>query len=333
MCDGLGCFRAHHMHCHAPIITPTQAQEEDDWFCPLCTTLGKFVADVQSEFTGDEWYSEDAGSVASWDCVNDVFPEAPIQYEMAMNWKNNKIDDPTKAYLKDFFGDDDDDHHHHYVVDDNDNQHDSDEEEEDDDFDPTKKADGDDDNSDASSKATLGDLSIELNIGRKELAALSGGESSSDDDDDASKKQNKTRRSRRMRGSYAAASRTNTDDEKSASITSADVGKFDESNIVLGKRRRRKIDYAVLNDSMFGKLSAKDRKDIDDEVEFEYKAPKKRRDTTSSESDDSDGEESSVDNNDNDDDDNEGSTSKEETSECGETKNRPVQKRRKTKKG
>ena len=74
------------------------------------------------------------------------------------------------------------------------------------------------------------------------------------------------------------------------------VGKLDESNIILGKHRRRKIDYALLNDSMLGALSAADLAKIDDEVEFQYKPPT-RRETSSSGSDDdgndSGGEESS----------------------------------------
>ena len=295
MCDGQGCFRAHHMQCHLPIITQGDAQQEEDWFCPLCKTLAKLVADVQSEYTGDEWYSEEAGSVASWECVNDVFPEAPEEYDMAMKWKQNKIDAETEAYLKKMFGDDD---HDQLELDENGHlgEEDDDDEEEDDDFDPTGtremlQDDDADDGSDTSSKATLGELSIELKIGRQELDALSGGESSSSDEDEKHENGN-TRRSRRVRSTLSSrtASRTTTDDEKS--IMDLDAGKLDESNIILGKRRRRKIDYALLNDSMFGALSAADRAMIDDEVEFQYKAPARRE--TSSDSDDDDEESSDV---------------------------------------
>ena len=291
MCDGQGCFRAHHMHCHTPVITESDAQDEEDWFCPLCKSLAKLVADVQSEYTGDEWYNEDAGSVASWECANDVFPEAPEEHEMAMKWKLNNIDAETKAYLNSMFGDDD---HDQYELDDTGQLghllEDDDDEEDDDDFDPNGKTrtlnDNDtDEESDTSSKATLGELSIELKIGRHELDALSGGESSSNEDE---KKENgnNTRRSRRVRSTLSSrtASRTATDDEKSNTDAVVDVGKLDESNIILGKRRRRKIDYALLNDCMFGGLSAADRAKIDDEVEFQYKAPTRRE--TSSDSDD-----------------------------------------------
>jgi hypothetical protein len=338
MCDGQGCFRAHHMQCHIPIITPQDVQDEDDWFCPLCTALAKLVAEVQSEYTGDEWYCEDTGSIASWDCVNDVFPEAPKEYEIAMKWKNNTIDAETRAFLKNMFGGDDEDDN-----DKNDEQgyNDADaddDDEDDDDFDPTEtgKSTGGDDVpdtssvSDTSSKATLGELSIELKIGRDELDALSlggGGDSSSgnsnnnDDEDGANDAIGKTRRSRRVRSSRSSrtASKATTDDEKS---TDVDTGKLDESNIIVGKRRRRKVDYALLNDSMFGRLSAKERNDIDDEVEFQYKTPKRRR-YTSSESDDvsEDSVEQEEEEDDDDDDvDNEGSTSH-EVSETSKRKN------------
>ncbi|KAI2506129.1 hypothetical protein MHU86_8264 [Fragilaria crotonensis] len=294
MCDGQDCFRSHHMHCHAPIITECDAQNEEDWFCPLCKSLAKLVADVQSEYTGDEWYSEDAESVASWECANDVFPEAPEEHEMAMKWKQNKIDAEAKTYLKNLFGDHD---HDQYEQDDSGQLghllEEDDDEEDDDDFDPngtTKALDDEetDNDSDTSSKASLGELSIELKIGRQELDALSGGESSSNEDDDKIENGKNTRRSRRVRSTLSSrtASRTTTDDEKSNTDAVVDVGKLDESNIILGKRRRRKIDYALLNDSMFGGLSAEDRAKIDDEVEFQYKAPT-RRDTSSDSDDDS----------------------------------------------
>jgi hypothetical protein len=363
------------MHCLVPIMTQELAEEAEDWFCPLCSTIAKMVADVQSEFTGDEWYSEDMGeSVASWDQVDDVFPESPVDYEMAMKWKENKMDKSTKNYLKDLFGGDDGDaavyeHGDEGIGDDGDEE----EDEDDDDFDPDKakksKVKDDDNDDDASSNASLNDMSsVELNIGRSEVAALSGGEQSSDDDEDdddendtgksKQKSGGKARRSRRIRSTRT--SRTNTDNESSdndeALAPPQDIGKLDEANIVRGKRRRRRIDYRVLNDSMFGKLSAKDEEKIDDTDDFQYKH--KRKDTTnngsSSEEEDNDNnsEEDNEDEREEEQEENEGGTSKEEVSlsSDGNTKKkaatkkkkaiakkqptkakRPVQKKRKTK--
>eukprot|EP00545_Synedropsis_sp_CCMP1620_P004844 CAMPEP_0119018852 /NCGR_PEP_ID=MMETSP1176-20130426/20385_1 /TAXON_ID=265551 /ORGANISM="Synedropsis recta cf, Strain CCMP1620" /LENGTH=775 /DNA_ID=CAMNT_0006972937 /DNA_START=29 /DNA_END=2353 /DNA_ORIENTATION=+ len=366
LCDGQGCFRAHHMHCLAPIMTPALADQTEDWFCPLCTTLAKLVADVQSEFTGDEWYCEDAGeSVASWEQVNDVFPESPKEYEMAIKWKEGGgvMDDETRAYLKNLFGDDDDAARYEHGDDgaDGGGVVEEEDDEEDDDFDPikAKKSNQEDDDvdDDASSNATLNDMSsVELNIGRKELDALSGGEESSDEDDDdddddngkskSSQKKNgdKARRSRRIRS--ARTSRTNTDDDESsdaAEPSQQDIGKLDEGNIVRGKRRRRRIDYRLLNDSMFGKLSAKDKAKMDDTDDFQYKH--KGKDTTS-ESESSNDESSSDENEGDAEDDkeevqvqegeeeNEGATSKEEVSVSseGDTKKKAALKKTKNRK-
>ena len=71
-----------------------------------------------------------------------------------------------------------------------------------------------------------------------------------------------------------------------------DVGKLDESNIILGKRRRRrKIDYAFCwTIPCSGHYPLQIVPMIDDEVEFQYKVP--ARWETSSDSND-DAEESS----------------------------------------
>jgi len=47
MCDGEGCFRAHHMHCLPTTLTQEEAKAKDDWFCPLCTTMATPLNSLQ----------------------------------------------------------------------------------------------------------------------------------------------------------------------------------------------------------------------------------------------------------------------------------------------
>lgn len=290
MCDGVGCFRAYHMHCLSPIMTPEKAEAEDDWFCPICTALAKLVAEVQSEYTGDEWHNDEDGSITSWDHVDDVFPEAEKECEMTMKWKNNQIDEETKKYLTSMFGDDNETGFE--VEEDEPNlEMFGEDDDEDDDFDPEQKTLNDNDSvskhDDDSSNATLQDLSsVEMNIEQRELNALSEGGSSESDSDNNDEGSISRRRSRRIRS--ARSSRANTDDEETEDENkSNDIGALHESNIVQGKRRRRKIDYRLLNDSMFGKLSTKEKKNIDDQDDFQYKAPVRSASSSCSESDDS----------------------------------------------
>mmetsp|Transcript_24236 Transcript_24236/g.35912 ORF Transcript_24236/g.35912 Transcript_24236/m.35912 type:complete len:705 (+) Transcript_24236:123-2237(+) len=297
LCDGVGCFRAYHMHCLSPIMTPDKAAAEDDWFCPICTALAKLVAEVQSEYIGDEWHNDEDGSIISWDQVNDVFPEAEKEYEMTIKWKNNQIDEETKRYLTAMFGDDDD---KGFEVEEDQTNLDmlQEEDDEDDDFDPEQKnKDGNDsasENDDDSSNATLQDLSsVELRIEQRELNALSEGGSS--DSDSSNEGSTQRRRSRRIRSTRS--SRANTDDDETGDEKrkATDIGALDESNIVQGKRRRRKIDYRLLNDSMFGKLSTKEKKMIDDQDDFQYKAPMRSASSPSDDSSQDDTNEEAID--------------------------------------
>jgi len=286
MCDGVGCFRAHHMHCLLPIMTPEKADEQEDWFCPVCTTLAKLVEEVQSEYTGDNWQDEESGSVASWEQTDDIFPEAEKEYEMTMNWKKNKIDEETKRYLTGLFGDDNNKEFEMEEQEGN-NSIGSEDDDDDDDFDPEQKRNDKGENNNASdddddsSNVTLQDMSsVELHIGRGELNALSDEESSENDDSENDDDKNEAgtkpaRRSRRIRSARSSRANNNSDKEDivKEEKQSTDTGALDESNILQGKRRRRKIDYRKLNDSMFGKLSAKEKRKIDDLDDFQYKAP------------------------------------------------------------
>jgi hypothetical protein len=212
LCDGAGCFRAYHMQCVIPHITNVGEEHEDeDWFCPLCTCMASLLAEVQSEYTGDEWGGDD-DSIHSWGHARDVFPEAPHEYQMALLWKEGKHNSELIQFLSELLG--------MPAAHDQSDSKDNDEDEEDDDFDDEK-------NSQASSLDSLHDLSsVEVKIDANELDALSVD----------SADENGGRRTRSSRATSAESS--SVDDSRKPND-----GSLDKSNIVEGKRRRKQVDY------------------------------------------------------------------------------------------
>jgi hypothetical protein len=204
------------MQCVSPAVQ--DLDEHEDWFCPLCTAMASLIADVQSAYTGDEWGGDEEDTVHSWENVGDVFPEAPREMEMALRWKEGKHDDELVQFLSELLG--------MPVAEDksnnNDDDDDSEEDSEDDNFDDQ------DESSRTSSQDSLQDLlSIEINIDRKELDALSL----------ESKEENAGRRTCRSSRATSAESCSMDDSDRQ------NVGALDESNIVEGKRRRKQVDY------------------------------------------------------------------------------------------
>ena len=305
MCDGRGCFRSHHMQCLQPALS--EPPEEDDWFCPMCQAFAKILAGVQSEYTGDEW-NADGDSIASWEQAEDVFPEVMLEHKYAQQWKSGNMDDECHDFLQHMFGETKVQEaaaaQEQYVEM-------EDDDDEDDDFDLTdfqkernqtyeENASAD---SDHSSQATLQDMSsVEIKIRKSELAALSSGESdsdSSDDDDNENDDEAGRRKSRRLR-SAPQTSRSCTDTEGGSTDGQPDVvvewrdkdmGKLDESNILKGRRRRKKVDYQRLNDSMFGQVVDPDK--LDDQEEFQFKYVRRNSNSSSSNSGEGDDEDSS----------------------------------------
>lgn len=261
MCDGQGCFRAYHMQCLKPVVSEV---DDDDWFCPLCTTMANLVANVQSEYTGDEWVLEDADTIHSWNHVGDVFPESENEYEMAMKWKEGDVAGETAVYLASYFG----------VEGVTDNApilgegSDSDDEDDDDFHSNESNSQGASLRHDDGSSQDMS--SVELNIPKDELDALSAGSSPP------------CRRAKR-----------------NPVPASVDAGALDESNIIHGKRRRQNVDYRRLNDAMFGALKEEEMENVDDAEDFEIVL----KQTNGESSDDS------SDASDNEDDDNEGESS------------------------
>jgi hypothetical protein len=272
LCDGNGCARAYHMNCVHPHLTQ-QDLEEDDWFCPICTCLADLLHLVQSETLGDEWEVRRRakaakrlpcdGSLKSWDGADDVFPTSEWEYETAQKLAKNQRDSDTNALLSQVLGFDEDALDADRAVGDGEDEDDDDSDDEH--FDPvahereTQKirareegGDGDDaDDSTRSSQLTLVEMSsVELNIGRDELAALSD-EDFDDEDADGSGAQS-ARRSRRLAKKYDGDASSRNDEEEDDRPD--DPGKLDESNILEGKRNRKPVDYRRLNDAMFGNL-------------------------------------------------------------------------------
>jgi hypothetical protein len=295
LCDGGACYRAYHMKCCKPEITAEDLEDEnDDWFCPICSCLADLLLLIQGEYMGDEWEQrryglqldgkDTTGSVKSWDAVDDVFPESEWEYETACLLKEGKCNTATKQLLAQVLGLDslpvDEDH---------------DDVEEDAHFDPSafdaerrrarealeqEEADEDSSHSSQATLADMADVCVEMEIGKDELAALS---EQDDEDDDSSEQESesgsreKVRRSRRIRKH----------DSTNAS-SDGDPGRFDESNIVEGKRGRKPVDYKKLNEAIFGDLPDTEAAKIDDTDDFEIKETRKK---VSKSSDDESGEE------------------------------------------
>ena len=287
LCDGQGCYRAFHMKCIYPEVTPDQLDHED-WFCPLCSAITNFIQHVQIMCNGED-DDDDHGSEESWEHVHDVFPAAEWEYSTAQKFQQGKQNDDTRQLMEMYLGDEFSSKHPKQVIG-------SDSEDEDDYslFDDEsfqerrqqekKKEHADDDKDDnesegsiASSEATLLDYSdIEYKVGKSELEALSCSDNDSDDSEDedslsvsvSDSEGDGRRKSRRLRSRTAA-----TQSEQNSLNIGAD---FDKNNIIEGKRRRKTVDYRKLNDALFGQLSAKEKAKIDGGDDFNAKKKKRK---------------------------------------------------------
>jgi hypothetical protein len=277
LCDGQKCFRAYHYQCVKPAMTAERAEELEDWFCPLCAGIASLLLTVQGEYMGDEWEqrrfaclvddTSTTNSLKSWADVDQVFPDAQWELEATQQLLAGKRTAATIELLATVLGED--------IISEEPLDIDDDNVDDDGHFDlelfhaERQKLKGDGSSTSThSSQATLVEMSsVELEIGKDELAALSDVEdgsstfSSRDDDNDKSAPgKRRRRRSRRLRRKQ-----DNLDD-----VSSKDPGKLDKSNIVLGKRGRKPVDYIRLNEAVFGDLSAGEVAKIDDEEDFEH---------------------------------------------------------------
>jgi hypothetical protein len=118
-----------------------------------------------------------------------------------------------------------------------------------------------------------------MSIGRAELDALSEEEEEVDDsrsNASSSEVSNNRRQSRRLHALEETENQEN-------AFSAAD---FNESNIFEGKRQRKAVNYQKFDDSLFGKLSEKQRAKMDDGEDYQGKNTAKRKHRSSDDEDD-----------------------------------------------
>ena len=260
LCDGKDCHRAFHMKCVYPHVKPEDIENEDeDWFCPICSKSAELMGEIHDLCIGDE--NEEA-STGSWEDVHDVFPGSQWEYETAQKILKGKRNEDTQRLLAMFLGEDmnkkvqmpmgsDSEDENDYSLFDEDSFQERKLQERD------EKSDKD---SICSSLATLQEMNdIDYKVGKAELAALSEEEGSESDSDDSNESENQVRRSRRL-----------VKKEEGEEASPLDFGAdFDEANIIVGKRKRKRVNYQKLNDVMFGDLSDHQQGMIDGGEDFD----------------------------------------------------------------
>jgi hypothetical protein len=98
-------------------------------------------------------------------------------------------------------------------------------------------------------------------IDKDELAALKeDGDGNNGDENDSLSTNNNVRRRRRLR--------TRNIPNDSDDTSDSDPGKMNPKNILLGKRRRRNVDYRKLNDVIFGDVDEAELLKLDDAEDF-----------------------------------------------------------------
>ena len=295
LCDGQGCYRAFHMKCIHPEVTLDDiANEDENWFCPLCSSISNFILYVQSTYMDEDWEQrraegDDSSSLKSWGHVDEVFPDAEWQYEVAMQLKKGENNADTHRLLTMFLGEDfdnqrpggatipqsdDEDENDYSLFDENSFEERRRKEREAE----VQSADSDDSSETTrSSQATLVEMSsVELSIGEDELAAIASGDDASDGSSSSSRGEGSEenehegglRRSRRLR-------HVNQSEHSGSEVNiGAD---FNEANIIHGKRKRKAVDYRKLNDALFGDLTEYERAQIDDTEDFKARSNNRRR--------------------------------------------------------
>jgi len=239
LCDGLKCKRAFHMKCIRPKLNVSDLQsQKNDWFCPFCDTLRELTRYAQETYYGDHGYSPDS----PWKTADDVFPEAKIEYTVALLLKERK------APLKALFGEVTD------LADLGDDMNIGSSDDDDEEFD-------EEDSSDENSLGSVSTSSTDSENGEGDSREIAKNElrylSDADESSNSGYAENSEKRKR----------------QKAQIASISDPGKFDKKNIVQGKRRRSNVDYTKLNSALFGDSSVSHTKktvDIDDDDEFEH---------------------------------------------------------------
>ncbi|KAG7356441.1 PHD-finger domain containing protein [Nitzschia inconspicua] len=291
LCDGQNCHRAFHMKCVYPAVSMDDVEnEEEDWFCPICTGVSTLMGEMHDLCIGSEDPDIEDESMASWDDIMDIFPDSEWEYHTALKLLKGKRNADTQRLLAMYLGENINDQPVQMPVG-------SDSEDENDyslfdeqSFAERKKKKreavekSDSDDSTTSSQATLVAMSSVEDVDRDELAALAAdGEMLHDDESSAAGSEDgsdegRMRKSRRLRKKMLHA-----DGDDSRSVENG--ADFSEANIIEGKRRRTKVDYRKLNEALFGCLDEKQNRQLDDKDEFKVDRRKAGKKSSSEESD------------------------------------------------
>eukprot|EP00529_Nitzschia_sp_RCC80_P007472 CAMPEP_0113522260 /NCGR_PEP_ID=MMETSP0014_2-20120614/45098_1 /TAXON_ID=2857 /ORGANISM="Nitzschia sp." /LENGTH=1314 /DNA_ID=CAMNT_0000420313 /DNA_START=121 /DNA_END=4065 /DNA_ORIENTATION=- /assembly_acc=CAM_ASM_000159 len=292
LCDGEDCHRAFHMNCVHPAVSASELENEDeDWFCPLCSGISNLIHEMQALCVGEaargDDDDEDHASIESWDHAKDIFPEAEGEFETSTKLLRGKRNEDTQRLLANYLGDEFETKTKNQMPVGSDSEDENDyslfDEES---FEERRRREYNDEGSEGddtshSSHVTLGELSsIELEVDKSELAALSDNSDDDDSDEDEDENQSissnegrqQSRRSRRLK-------KKNQSEEDSASESNDDAlgADFSENNILEGKRKRKRVDYRKLNDALFGDLSKAQQGQLDDAEDFKARSPPNQR--------------------------------------------------------
>ena len=228
----------------------------------ICSNLSRLIGEVHDLCIGDD---DEYASSGSWEDVEDVFPNSKWEYETALKILKGKRNEDTQRLMAMFLGEgicekqsqmpvgsDSEDENDYSLFDE-----DSFEERKRKEREQEEDSNLDEDDTTRSSQVTLqGMAGIEYEVGKAELAALSEEERSEKNSDDESEAD--IRRSRRLLKRGEEVDENNT--------PGAD---FSETNIIHGKRKRRRVNYRKLNDMMFGDLSDREQELIDGGEDFD----------------------------------------------------------------
>ena len=300
-------------------------------------------------------------SLASWEHPADVFPEADEEERVATRLRHGgKRNERTDRWLCELlgipYGEDDG----AQAMAQGDIEDDYDEEDDSDvtsvNSDDDSNDEGDDDDEDAASTISKSELNALSDYSSSDES--SDEDSEGEDDEKKDKKRPGVRSSKRLRrnqergqvvptGRQAKQSKaqpntalaallrrsgysgsgigTGTGSESSSESEDEDkpdVGTLDESNIIVGKRQRTKVDYRKLNDAMFGSVDEDEAAKMFGKEEDEYnwakkmsKKSRKRRSSSSSSSDSSSDEDSSNDEDSSDEEEDKGGDEKKKTND------------------
>jgi hypothetical protein len=85
-------------------LTPKEvaADENEHWFCLLCTAHGRLIHYAQKEYTGDDFFGR--SHVTEWEKAIDVFPEAEFEIVMAQKLKDGIWGNGVNKFLSEALG-------------------------------------------------------------------------------------------------------------------------------------------------------------------------------------------------------------------------------------